>query len=285
LGTSGAYGGSGGNDWRRARAAARRVREQPSSQSIGNLINNVATAAGWNPAEGDGLTETPGDSATPVPSAIPPARPSTFRIPEAVIARGLAGLGISVVGAAGAAARGGGRSGGAVLSGQRSPRRVARTAARVIGSGYGLQLGDAARLTEVGLDLNELRALDPFDQSLRILDTLAAGSSIQDEELRRALADVLVVLQDSGGTVVPEEIVRAFVVGYVFQVVCTESGAELREADDPADIERQIREYLEVRAHEPSVINLSRDARTVTVALLETSIRALIVETAQVFVR
>src|SRR5439155_6162267 len=118
---------------------------------------------------------------------------------------------------------------------------AAPVAARVIGFGYVVQHGDAGRLVEVGLDLADLRDLDPFDQSLRILDTLAGGSSIQDEELRRALADVLVAIGESAGAVPPDEVVRAFVVGYTFQVICTENGAELREADDPADIERQIR--------------------------------------------
>jgi len=275
MGTSGAYGGSGGGAWSRARASARRVRDQPSEQTIADLVRDTAVAAGWGPS----------DLPDPAPVASDrldaPARPaSVFRIPDGVLARGLAGLGAAT---AGARAGQGGGDGGSGHSGLRPLGRVARTASRVIGSGYAVQHGDAARLAELGLGLAELRGLDPFDQSLQILEVLAGGSSIQDEELHRALADVLVSIQTSAGTVPPEDVVRAFVVGYTFQVICTENGAVLREADDPAELERQIREYLEVRVRDRAVVNLDGDGSTVSVESLEQATRSLMSEATEVF--
>lgn len=69
----------------------------------------------------------------------------------------------------------------------RSSRQSAARGAAAVAAGAALARGDAGALRELGLDLEQLRALSPREQQQRILDEiLGAPGHPDDEALRRA---------------------------------------------------------------------------------------------------
>jgi hypothetical protein len=243
MGMSGAYGGSGRQEWSDARDL---IEDLPSSrggdgdggadQPVEDLLSAVAEAlVGEDPELADPETT--------------PAAPSLAELlPRPGTATG----------------GGGGSGGGGVVrgltgsSGRRgsgSRRTVARGAARggaVLGAGYALRRGDAAALSDLGLDLDELRALSPVRQCARILDAVLGEGSHPDEHALRkaataALKEILVNAEPPGEA----DALRIFIANYLFQLALVELQAQLDSGtiapDQAAEREHGIRRWAQRR--------------------------------------
>jgi hypothetical protein len=153
------------------------------------------------------------------------------------------------------------------LSG-RSRTRLAAVGSRAIAAGVALRDGDGATLAELGLDLAELGALDPFDQCNRILDAVVESASMEEAEARRAAASALLTLLEPG----PADAVVAiqvFVTECVFQAWLTEVGQAMRESRRAAPslaTERRVRGFIEARVRTAPI---AADARSMTASALQ----------------
>ena len=143
---------------------------------------------------------------------------------------------------------GGGRQGGT----RRSTSAAVRTAGRAAAAAYALRTGNAAALSDLGLDYSELRALDPIEQVRRIVE-FACGptsdGSIEDDERRHVAAYVAGwVLEQGEAGAEPdlEEIVRETITTIIFEAATTETGNLIRSGQRPPWVsiegERQMRD-------------------------------------------
>lgn len=239
MGTSGSYGGSGGSVWKRARATARNLPNEPSQEDIDRLVADIASAIDWHDDQEAGVAEPapaePGDQ----PFATPPVSWGPISARRASGTGGGGGGGGRVSGGPGPGARGGGR---------RSSATAARVASRGGGAAYALLRGDAAALARVGLVLAELVGLAPPEQAQRIASSVV-GASIVEAERDKALARMLVAILGSGGTLTPADSAKVFVESYVYEVMLTEIDGELRDGRRDgawtADVERRVKEQIQ----------------------------------------
>jgi hypothetical protein len=157
----------------------------------------------------------------------------------------------------GSGGSGSGRRGGA----QRSAALSATTAGRAAGAAYAYRTGDAATLSELGLDYDELRASgDSITISQRIVQVACGASSdgtIEADERREVAARVtLWVLEEneSGAPPNPDEIARYALAEILFEAMAVEGAALLRDGKRPAWVtregERQMRETANVLAQQ-----------------------------------
>jgi hypothetical protein len=243
MGTSDGYSGSGGA-WN---GAKRELDDLLSGgdATIDDVCGDAAGALGWNapvaPGDGDGDVAAAGDG--PIPLAGVAASP--IRI------GGRGGGGAAAGG--GGAARGGGRErtvrGG---GGTRSRQRAARAGARVAAAGYALRAGNAVALRALGLDLAALAGLSASQQAQRIVDVIVGtATTIQDAEIARASATMVIRLLERDIELAPGEVLRVFACEYVYEVFMTELGSGMREnASDGAAgavTEDEIHDLIEAR--------------------------------------
>lgn len=227
MGTSGAYGGSSGAGFSRARRMINEFISDPSADTAKPALQQLVDALDW---QGDDATEagiagSSGSTTEPASDPRPgaPMRPSTTH-------RGSRGAGT------GAGGSGGGSGGGGGAGGGRSRGRAARVGGRAAAAGYALRTGDAEALAALGLDLAELADLDAFEQTSRIVDTLVKSSgSIEDDEMRRATASALLELLEYDGDVDGDTTVRLFISEYIFEIAITEFGDKLRDGSRPGE--------------------------------------------------
>ena len=225
MGTSGAWTGSGS-------AAAKGLRDNISAQGDGSSGGTPATSPGIDPSDLrdavrllDGRTSN--KSSGPSPSRV-------------------------AAGSARRRSRSGGSSGG-TGGAKRSTSRSAAAAGRSIAGAVAYRAGDRATLERLGLDFDELTALnDPFEVLRRIVD-MACGqpdSTIEDHERRLMAAEIaeqLVV----GGTVpsdVPAEtIVMLTVATMISELVLSECG-DVATFSSGETTEQDIRDTAEALA-------------------------------------
>ena len=235
MGTSGAYGGSGGQAWSRARRRARRLPPNPTDGDLDRLIQAV----------GDGLSHDNPELDQQAPAQVEPAAPTVSWGP--ISARPRAG------GGEGPGTGGGRRGGGERPTGggtRRSPRRVASVGSRAARAGAALLTGDTRTLAELGLDLADLVGLSPAEQAQRIAAHMVTGDSIENAEIRAA-TDALILAQiQAGRPLSPVEVAQVYASAWIIEVVKTELGAAYRDGSRPADEIRRIerRVYDTVRA-------------------------------------
>lgn len=243
MGTSGAYGGSGGRAWGKARQQAGDYADDPTPANAESLLSNIADALDW-----DGDDE---------------AAPSEPVGPQQLVPQGLFTSGPRVrtpggrgEGPGGGGGRGGGgggtRSGGGGGSG-RSRSRAAAVGGSVAAAGLAVRDRDPAMLERFGLTLGELDGLNPHEQARRILDAVAGSvGGIQEDELQHASAMAVLALLDDNAS--PEDAVRAFITDYVFEVSITEVGNELRDGTrdgfTTVDEEDQLRDLIETAVNQ-----------------------------------
>lgn len=237
MGTSGAWGGSGGSDWGRVRDQVESVIDSGGGGGAADVVDPLLDAIDW-------VDDAPAqDAADPVPQVIPQGPYVSPRGGRGSGGGGGTGRGGVIFGPSrsGSSKRGGGR---------RSRATVAGVGGRVISAGLALRRGDAETLRDLGLDLGELRALSPFKQVNRILNVLVgSGAAVEEAELRAANSRALrqLVLDGISGA----EAIRVLVVEYVMQVYSSECGESSRDGSRPGgdtvEVERQLRSALRAR--------------------------------------
>jgi len=247
MGTSGAYGGSGRRDWKKARQL---LLDFPQS------ANGSGTDGAQPPNEDEMIDSLWGTIADALVGEDPSLdNPS---VDEELISLDhfvphLRVRSSQRSGGAGGAVQGARRPVG--RSGTGSRRQVARSAARggtALGAAYAVRRGEAGPLEELGLSLDDLRGLSPVRQCAAILDAVLGEGGHPDEfALRKASLESLKQILQSESP--PEEIdaVRGFVVNFVFELMLVELQAELDagtvDATESAQREKKMRRYLERR--------------------------------------
>lgn len=246
MGTSGAYGGSGG-----AWNGAQRELDDLLSGGGTTPADVLAPAAGaldWDDGTSGGEDDGQGGGQSPpIPLAGTDVAPITIR------ARAGRGGGAAVAG--GGARRGGGARTGLGVGGRggrRSRQRAARLGAGVAAAGYAVRAGDAATLRRLGLDLAELAGLSPSQQAQRIIDVVVGtATSIADAEIARATSSMIIALLEADAEPTPVEVVRIFAAEYVYEICLTELGSHMRDGtrDGAASVvpEDDMRELIEAR--------------------------------------
>jgi hypothetical protein len=237
MGTSGAYGGSGGRDWSAARDAAAELIATPGDQGKQeSALADLADALDWDGDAPEADGEQPGDEAEE-DGARPRPQPAAPPFPRLTQPRG---RGDGPGGGAGGSGGGGGLGPGG--RGRRSRMRTANIGGAVLAAGLAVRQGDAATLGTLGLSLAELAEVSPLAQCSRILDALVgSGADIDESEIRAASSAALVAIltEDAG----PAQAVRLFIVEYVMEVAVTELGASLR-ADGAGEVSIQVEDEL-----------------------------------------
>lgn len=236
MGTSGAYGGSGGRAWGRARTQAGEYADDPSSENAAELLSDIADALDWD-----------GDDSRPDFSELRPGGAQLrLHFPSSGGGDGPGG------GSGGGGSQGGGGGGGRGGR-QRSRARAAAVGGSVAAAGLALRDRDEGTLQRFGLSLAELDALDPHEQARSILDAVAGSvGDIQEDELQHASGVAILALLEDGATA--DDAVRAFITDYVFEVSITEVGDELRNGtrDGYTTVEQedQLRDLIETSVNQ-----------------------------------
>lgn len=230
MGTSGAYGGSGGRAWGKARAQAGEYADHPTSENATELLSDVADALDWDNEGAPDFGEL-----KPVV-----ARPRLRRVGGGGDGPGGAGGGAGRGGGARQASGGGGR--------RRSRSQAAAVGGSVAAAGLALRDRDEDTLLRFGLALAELDGLDAHEQARRILDEVAGSvGGIQEDELQHASGVAILALLVEDTTA--EDAVRVFITDYAFEVSITEIGDELRNGTrdgyTTVDQEDQLHDLIE----------------------------------------
>jgi hypothetical protein len=255
MGTSGSYTGGGG---------------KPGKDLRDGIADWADTLPSSPPAAG---TPPAGANDGPLPDGSPSTMPAPNLGPKALLpviglfgsrprghSDGPGGGGGGVSRGDGSGGSGSGRRGGA----QRSAALSATTAGRAAGAAYAYRTGDAATLSELGLDYDELRANgDSITISQRIVQVACGASSdgtIEDDERREVAAKVtLWVLEENenGAPPNPDEIARYALAEILFEAMAVEGAALLRDGKRPAWVtregERQMRETANVLAQQANL--------------------------------
>jgi hypothetical protein len=245
MGTQGAWGGSGGRDWNKVRNDAADLVENPSGDAAEGVVESLLDAL-----EADEAPEGEGQPVAPPP----PAQPSPPVGPARTSSGGSGGGGAGLVFQRPSTS---GRSKG---GSRRSRAAASRAAGRVIAAGVAARRGDAATLTELGLDLAELQALSPFKRCQKILNVLlGTGAAVEESELREASSPAIrsILIEEADATAA----IRIFIVEYAMQIFASEAGEEMRDGSrdgaDALNAERAVRSAVEMRVDQ---IDLPEDS-------------------------
>lgn len=259
MGTSGAYGGTGGA-W------------TGFDDDVGDWVDSLPPAP---PRDGPDDGEGDGGDVTDRPAVEPSVADLLRPVGRALRGWGRSGGADGPGGGGAGGGRGGGTAGGdggGRASGGRSRARAATVGGRLAFGIAGLQAGDGEALAALGLDLAELRALaDPYRQAQRLLQAATDGvpQSLEDDELRVAASRTAVwALATDGASPSVEDIVRHFVTEYVYEIVLTEAGSALRtghrDGTAAIDAERRIRTTIAALARGVDVRADGTDRASVT---------------------
>jgi hypothetical protein len=134
--------------------------------------------------------------------------------------------------------------------GRRAVGRASASGGAASAGAYGFRVGDAGVLADLGLGLEELQGLSPYDRAKRIVDAASGpAASIDEAEIRQVNADVVLWSLEQEEPPEPAEVVRRWVVEYVWQIWLTEAGGQLRDGTrdgkDTLALEREVRSTLE----------------------------------------
>ena len=231
MGTSGSYGGSGGRDWSELR------------QDLADWLDTLPGGPDETGDDGPDETNDGGPDETGGGENPPGDSPRDPRDPDPEVLRVLRPLRRAVLAGGGSSGDpgGGGTGGGGTGGGGRSPSGTGRSSARVgqvggrlVAGVAGIRSGDAPGLLAIGLDLAELQALDPYKQAQRLLQAATeqgAATTLEEEELHAAASRTAIWALNEAQAPDVDEVVRRFIVEYVYEVFLTEGGAVLRGGD------------------------------------------------------
>jgi hypothetical protein len=237
MGTSGAYGGSGGRDWSNVRDSLDGLIAEPgSAEEQATVMSGLAGAL----SDWDGDTP-PEHEYDPEQTAPVVQRPPFGGLVAPRAAGGGGGAG-GVGGAGGGAGGGDGSGRRGTGGGRRSRARAARVGGAVLAAGFAVRGEDDGTLRALGLSLTELQNLSPLAQCSKILNALVgSGADIDENEMRAASSTALVAILIEAMT--PVAAVRLFIVEYVMEIGATELGARLRE-DGTGEVSVQVEDGL-----------------------------------------
>lgn len=252
MGTSGAYSGSGGK-------AGKDI-----SSGAGDWLDSLPGSGGDGPTDGTGPIGgdgQSGDSANAGDAKLPVELPPRLVAGALSMLRprtgsGIGGGGVGMGGGGGRVRGGsGGSDSGGGGGGRRSTARVSSSSGRAAAAAYAYATGDREGLQALGLDYDNLLALnDPLAVACRIVDVACdvPNSTIEDGEERWVAADVAEwVLQqaEAGAPPTPEEITRHAIGTIIAEVISTEMGEVLRQrAQNSYDVELELRESAQILA-------------------------------------
>jgi len=230
MGTSDAYGGSGGRAWQQVRnSAADLITESSSAEQQAQVMSELADALNWD--DDDPHSDAPPADSTAPAEAPDVSEPPLVQRPFGGLVRPRGGTTHGPGGGGGggrATTTGSGATTGRAGAGRRSRQRASRVGGAVLAAGLAVRGGDAATLSALGLSLDELRGLGPVAQCSRILNALVgSGADIDEAEMRSASSTALVAVLTED--LPPTSAVRVFIVEYVMEISLTELGATLRE--------------------------------------------------------
>lgn len=267
MGSSGAFGGSGGKDANDLRdSIADWLDDHSLSQSADDSRAAEGAPDGQDPAND--------------PNRVRPNIDLRSALGILLRTRGGSGDG---PGGIGGGARGGG-VGGVRSSGgaQRSVGRVSRSTGRAGRLALAYSAGDRQSLAQAGLDYDQLRALgNPVEIGFRIIEAAfetQPDSTIEDSEAREIAATVVEWVLSESTAPTPDEVVRKAIESIIVNVVLTEVGHTIRTSG-ASQLERQategaIRDAAEVWAQQVSLGPTGATDREMSTAI-ESGIREL----------
>jgi hypothetical protein len=265
MGTSGAFGGSGGKD-------AKDLRDS----IVDWLIDTPAEPSGSSPVDGD--NSTPGNPDSDAPSGASARPQSSFDLRPAIrilTSRGSGGAGSS---GGGGSARSSGSGGGGRSSGgaHRSLGKTSRATGRAGVLARAYVAGDRASLQRLGLDYDELLALgDMVAVGTKIVQAAfdtQADSTIEDDESREIVAQIVEWILESPADrpPSPDEIVRRSIEVIIAGVTLTEVGDRIRKEssrEKRAAAEQEIRDAAEVYASQLTLSNTGASEQEMSAAI------------------
>ena len=220
MGTSKGYGGSAG--------------AKPVRDPIREWIEGAED--GGSGGRGDGGEDQP---RPPRPDDDLPGVPRLPTVSPRVL-RSLAALGGLF--ASGAAGGRSGSGGGGRVAGGRNPTKVARSGGLAASAGYGSRGGPDQQQAFVdhALQPADLAGLGPMEQALRIKEAAAPdGEQLDDDEINQANCNFAMWIVEQGPGIAPDDVVRRWLVEYIWVVWQREVGNELNGLDSK---QRQRRE-------------------------------------------
>lgn len=250
MGTSGAFGGSGGKD-------AKNLRDNIADWLTDAPAPTTPTGDGdATPGNGDGAPNLPGDPGVPTPNI--DLRP-TIRI---LTGRGGGGDGPSGGGGGASSGRsGGGRSTGGV---HRSVGSTSRAAGRAGALARAYASGDRVSIERAGLNYDDLLSLgDMVAVGTRIVEAAfdtQADSTVADDESRETVAEIVewILEAPADQTPTPDDIVRRSIELIITNATLTEVGDRIRaesSREKRRAAEQEVRDAAEVYASQVTLTN------------------------------
>ena len=258
MGTSGAFGGSGGKD----------------AKDLRDSIADWLTDETAGPATEDGAAPDHGDS---LPDASRMPRPNidlrpTIRILTSGGRSGDGPGGGSGGGGSAGTSTGGRSSGGA----QRSVGSTSRAAGRAGALARAYASGDRASLQRAGLDYDNLLSLgDVIAVGTQIVEAAfdsQADSTIADDESRETVAEIVewILEAPADQTPSPDDIVRRSIELIITNVTLTEVGDRIRaesSRDKRQAAEQEIRDAAEIHASQATLSNTGASEQEIAHAI------------------
>lgn len=250
MGTSGAFGGSGGKD-------AKNLRDNIADWLTDAPVPTTPTGDGdATPGNGHGAPNLPGVPGVPMPNI--DLRP-TIRI---LTGRGGGGDGPSGGGGgASSGSSGGGRSSGGV---RRSVGSTSRAAGRAGALARAYASGDRASIERAGLNYDDLLSLgDMVAVGTRIVEAAfdtQADSTVADDESRETVAEIVewILEAPADQTPTPDDIVRRSIELIITNATLTEVGDRIRaesSREKRRAAEQEVRDAAEVYASQVTLTN------------------------------
>ena len=222
--------------------------------------------SGGGGKSGKDLREGVEDWLDSLPSNLPPSEEQAdrdqYRLPPEVIIHAL-GLFRATIGSSGSGGSDGASGGGAQVSrrrnggAQRSAATFSRSAGRAAAAAYAYRTGNREILSDLGLDYDELQALnDPLELACRIVEAACGprseGTIDHDEQRNVAAAVAEWVLQEQEASAVPlpDEIARQAIASIIYEAISSETGELIHVGSRPPWTvgfwDQEIREACEV---------------------------------------
>ena len=264
MGTSGAYNGAGGK----------------AGREVGEGLRVWVDSLSANVNGGD---------STPGPDQAEDGKKPVTELPSKVVSglmvllrpRSTSGGSSDGPGAGGGGIATGGRStsggsGRARAGSSRSSQRLASVGGRAAAGAYAFARGDAAGMRSLGLDYEELSALnDPLEVTRRIVDAVCgqqAESRLEDAEERyvaASVADWVLTQGEDGELPDADDIVRYAIATIVTEVLSSELGEVLHDRpDEVAEVAAdELREAAWVLAGQAEMNTSSPTANELTSAI------------------